>query len=406
MKKALFLVAVATLFLFSCQKENTRTEQKGITLKASIEALSNDVKATMNDQLQLVWATNDRIGIYVDDWTGHNQPFHLDPADNGKTSGNFIYDNDGGVFTNTSASFAFFPWQGYNSTDNNRFGDIMYFKMREGYDNYVSGQMLTPLVAPMSHNGTDYNTIEFKHAAAAIKVVVSNFPAGAHSMGISVEGKQVRGDYEIAVADAGTAAMTPSTSNTSLNDVWLNVEPTSAERAFTFIFPVPELTAPKITFSIYDKNDVLVWTKTPKAQSNISRGKVLAMPALSITPYEKFNSISEAWTVVGTCNGSSWDVDFPMITDGNHCIAKGLVFGDGGAFKVRAWKDWGQAHPASNVSVPSAGTYDIILNLSNFDDVVAVPTGECPYPAASGVGKAENLKDPTTLTGSYGDYFE
>ena len=241
--------------------------------------------------------------------------------------------------------------------------------------------MLTPLVAPLS-GSTD--EIHFKHAGAAVKVTINNLPAGAHSIGMEVNGQQVSGDYQINPAEAGSASLAlAGTSDNTKNSLWLNFEPSTSEREFTFVFPVPALTKPKLSFKIYDKNDVLVWSKNLKAQSSdLRRADVLVMPATDITAYAKFKTFSEDWTVIGTANGTEWGVDFPMKTDGSVCIAKGLPFEAGGAFKIRKNGAWDEAYPSNNYVVSEAGTYDIIFN-PNADDankIKVVASGECPYP--------------------------
>ena len=417
MKKVLFLVAVATLALLSCQKENVKNDaKKNITLTASIEELSS--KADMNASNQLVWAKGDQIGIYIPGWGADiNQSFTLE-GDGGSTTGSFKRDAASGWFDTDAAQVAFFPWTSANtnagSDDNNVYYDsgnntiTMYFKLGQDIDGYTSGKMITPLVAPMVWNGTGYDAIVFKHAGAAVKVVVNNFPAGAKTLGMTVDGKDIRGTFSIDPANAGTDAMALVGSEAHGSDVWIHTEPTNAERAFTFIFPVPEVAAgSKYTFDMYDKNNVLVWSRTATNQPAVSRGKVLAMPALTIKPYSKFTSLSTVWTVIGTMNSTNWDTDFPMITDGTFCIAKGLQFAAGGEFKVRAYGDFNQAYPGSNVTVADAGTYDVIIELDGGwpKRAVAVPSGECPYPSTSGIGKGSNLSDPTNLTGDFGTYF-
>ena len=410
MKKSIILVAVATLFLLACQKENQngKDNDKGFVLKASIETLDPPTSATINDDFKLVWSAGDTIGVFVDepDWEYKNQPFILE-GNGGSTIGDFTYLY--GSFDKTTATVAYFPWQSDKHDNVNNFydGDV-YFNLPQGYTGYYSGKMLTPLVAPMHYNGSGYDDIAFKHAGAAIKVIVTNLPAGAHSMGVFVDGKQIRGNFHISTSDFGSGSLVPNDSeDTSKNDVWLNFEPTNAEGPFTFIFPVPPLTTPKLSFKIYDKNDVLVWEKNLKAQSrSLGRGDILSMPPISIIPYEKFTEIHPSWTIIGTANGDNWKKDIPLITNQDHTfgIAKGLVFEQNGAFKARAWKDFAQAYPGENYVVPSAGTYDIILEFPLGDNwpmrILAVPTGECPYPSTSGLCQGSNLDDPSIVTGT------
>ena len=252
MKKAFFFVAIATLFLLSCEKENAPV-QKAVTFTAGIENLST--KATMSGY-DLVWSTGDKIGIY----DNGNKSFTLD-GDGGSTTGTFVCDDQ--TYTATDPSAAFFPWNGSGSSCNNVYNGTVYFKLPEGYDNYTSGQMLTPLVAKLN-NSTD--PIEFKHAGAAVKVTVKNLPAGVKSIGMYVDGQQVRGNYQINPASAGSASMTlDGDGNTSYNDVWLNFAPSDTEREF----------------KMYNSSNTLVWSKTTKAQSSLRRGEVLEMPELT-----------------------------------------------------------------------------------------------------------------------------
>lgn len=400
MKKAILFVAAATMFLLSCQREDVKPESKSFSFTASIEELAS--KADMNASNQLVWAKGDQIGIYVNGWSANsNQSFTL-KGDGGSTTGSFGRTSEN-WFETDQAKVAFFPWTSANATtvdtgtDNNvSVSDgIMYFKLRQDYNDYTSGKMLTPLVAPVTWNGSAYDPIEFKHAGAAIKVVVSDFPAGAKTLGITVKDQNIYGTFSINPANAGTSGMVLVSSEAKGDNVWIHVEPAAAARDFTFIFPVPELTTPSITFNMYDKNDVLVWSREAKNQPSLIHGNVLAMPAVSITPYKKFNAVS-GWGVCGTHN--SWGGDTPMVTDGTFSIAKGLTLPVNAEFKVRTVGSWGTdgvnnfgggdlkdsdsyaENNGGNVKIKVAGTYDIIFSTSD-NKIKVVPTGECPYPA-------------------------
>ncbi|MBO4742981.1 MAG: hypothetical protein J5533_05035 [Bacteroidales bacterium] len=396
MKKVLFIVAVATLF-FSCQKEleptNSNDSGKGFTFTAGIENLAT--KADINTSNELVWAAGDKIGIYVADWTGHNQPFHLNDADAGKTTGRFIYDNDEGVFTNTSAQFAFFPWQGYDSNkDNNIYDGTMYFKMRETYDSYTSGQMLTPLVATMSYDSQagDYEPIDFKHAGAAIKLVISNLSPGCKSAGIiGPEGSSLWGTYSLATSAVGSS-MAIVSSEAKGDQVWLHFNATTAQSTpFTFIFPVPTISASKLTFKIYDKNDVLVWSRSTTLSEALKRADVLEMPDLEIIPYKRMKEVS-TWGVVGLID---WNTDIPMVTDGESSVLPNIHIAAGSAFKIRqngSWENqYGGTGTDGNYEVSEEGDYDIILSNGT---IKVVPTGECPYPA---VPHHSSITDATNL---------
>lgn len=423
MKKAFFLLAFATLFISACQKEKDpasssepKTTQESFTFKASIEGMGADSKGTINASHQMLWATGDKIGIYVNDdgWVDKNQPFTLSEGA-GTTEGTFTWDNSGSF--SDKATAAFYPWQGTGSDNNNVYGGTMYFKLRESYSSYQSGQMLTPLVASLDNSSSP---IHFKHAGAAVKVTVNNLPAGVHSIGMSVDGQQIYGDYSINPSNAGADAITlVGASEDTQNTVWLNFT-NGSESKWDFVFPVPEITSPKLSFQMWDENDILVWSKNLKAQSrDLGRGDILVMPPLDITPYTQFDAVDAHWSVSGDNN--SWG-DTPMVTNGTLCIAKGVSFESDGAFKIRydgAWEtnyggtftelgaDISGVPNGSNISVP-AGEYDIFFNTSN--NKIRVVTSKCPYPVASGFGKGSNLHTSQDLTDGgtkdFGTYFE
>ena len=383
MKKVFYLVAVATFVFFSCKKEvvSPVESQNSLTLRASIEQLASPTKADINANNELVWAKGDQIGVYVNGWADNsNQSFTLE-GDGGATTGSFARTSET-WFETDQAQLAFFPWTSANATtvnvntDNNVSGTTAYFKLPASYSGYTSGKMFTPLLATMSYNSTEskYDPIEFKHVGAAVKVTINNLPAGAHSIGMKVDGQQIHGDFHATPNNA--IAVDEGKENVANNEIWLNFEPAATERAFTFLFPVPTLTTPKLIFKIYDDNDILVWEKKLKAQTNsLARADVLEMPEIDIEPYAQFNTVS-AFTVHGTLDGTDWK-DFAMVTDGSKSIAKGLVFSNMGEFKVTDGTNW---YPDNNWVVNTADTYDIIFD--NTSHNISVVKSNCPYPDA------------------------
>ena len=392
MKKYLFFVAIATLFAASCQKENGLLSEQNkksdsFTFKASIEQLAENgqnasqapVKGTINASNQLVWASGDKIGIYVNDdtWGDKNQPFTLSSGA-GETSAEFAWDYTGSF--SDKAAAAFYPWDNNDNagdgTLNNVYEGYAYFTLNEGIYSYSSGKMLTPLVASLSGSA---DNISFKHAGAAVKVHINNVPKRVHSIGMSVNGQQVTGEFKVPVADAGTAAMVPVAADGTKNTVWLNIW-NGSQAAWDFIFPVPELTKPKLSFQMYDANDILVWSKNLKAQtSDLGRGDILVMPDLTINPYSQFTESTE-WTLCGKLGGvDNWGADIPMYADGTVTILKGMTFKAGDEFKIRKNKAWDEAYPASNYAITEDCTKDVWFNNSTHE--ITLKDAICDYPA-------------------------
>lgn len=378
MRKLYFFVAVATLGLFSCQQEqdpvSNVVKNESVTFKASIENFAT--RATYNNK-DLYWSSGDKIGIYFSNWTDNNQQAFTLSSGANSTDGVFKMDNNWD-FSPSDATYAYFPY----TNDNNVSGDNIWFTLPQTYGDNTSdvsnfsGRMYTPLVAKPSSDGT----ISFKHAGAAVKVTINNLPAHAHSIGMTVENQQIYGYYHVPISNIETnptLVINDNTSNNTKNTIWYNFknETTKADPV-TFIFPVPTLTAPKLTVQIYDVNDVLVYSKTTKSnQSDLDRSKILVMPELTITPYSQFNAKSDYY-VHRTLDGTNWG-DTNMVTDGQTSIAKGLTFTNKGEFKVTDGTNW---YPGNNVKIETAGTYDIIFNNSNHSyNVVA---SGCSYPDA------------------------
>lgn len=405
MKKMLFLVAVATLFFAACQKEfdpNSKQDKTNnlLTFKASIEQLKDsDTKGTINASNQLVWATGDKIGIFFNSWTENkNQSFTLSSGAD-TTEGEFTIDT-GWSFSPTDATAAFYPWDDNDNagdgTNNNVSDGTVYFTLHEGNYAYSNGKMITPLVASLSSS----DNISFKHAGAAVKVTINNVPAHSKSIGMSVQGQQVYGYYHIDAANAGTAAMevNDGTADNAKNSVWLNYW-NGSQSKWDFIFPVPELTKPKLAFSMFDDNNIEVWHTSLKAQSSdLHRGDILVMPTISITPYADFTKDATTWTYSGTINGSAWVDNVPMYTNGKFSVLSGLTFAAGDHFKIRKDNAWTEAYPGSDYEIGAAGTYDIIFNIET--KAVSVVSHQCPYPTVD----LSDLAGAITINGNMSDW--
>lgn len=390
MKKLFYIVAVATLAFISCQRQEldptpNDVSDKPLTFKASIEQLEDSVKGIISADNGLAWSENDLIGIYFPDWGDKNQPFRLDAADAGQTQGSFTIAT-GADPSGASATAAYFPWwdtEGLSATypsssQTNVYDGIVYFKMKSDYYGYSDGRMLTPLVAPIA-SSSDH--ISFKHAGAAVKVTTNGLVSGTYHAKMSVTGKQITGDFHVNPANAGTDALAlDAAEDATQNHVTLHAWKSSG--AFTWIFPVPELTKPKLQFEITDNNGVTVWSKNLKAQTNdLGRGDILVMPALDITPYAKFTQDAACeWSFSGNINGSAWQDDVQMMKDGKFWILAGCTFAAGDEFKIRKNKAWDEAYPSSNwaFTAANAGSKDIIFNSETHE--IQVVAHSFPYP--------------------------
>ena len=410
MKKILFIVAVATLFFASCEKEiltSDQNTQKAPCFRASIEQLTPDTKAAINESNQLEWAENDKIGIYFPTWGDKNQAFTLSEG-KGSTKGSFTRDHSGD-YSPTDAAFAYFPWQGTAYGDNNIYDDpddnpdkgpVMYFTLKNWYDDYTtSGKMLTPLVASIS----SAEDITFKHAGAAVKLTINNLVSGGYTAKMTVYNKQITGSFKMNPVNAGTDAMVVNgDEDTDKNHITLNSWKGSG--AFSWLFPVPELTNPKLKFEITDANGFKVWSKSLAAQENsLGRGEILVMPDLDITPYAQFvQDNSCVWSFSGTINGSAWTDNVPMVSDGRYWILAGQTFKSGDKFKIRKDKKWafegGEEYGGAEGDwvFTKTGAQDIIFDSTNH--TISVVDRKFPYPASDLSSLAASITIDGTMT--------
>ena len=404
MKKLFYLVAVATLGLLSCQQEqdpvSNVVKNESVTFKASIENFAT--RATY-DSGDLLWTSGDKIGVFFPNWTDNNQQAFTLSSGANSTDGVFKMDNNW-AFSPSDATCAYFPY----TNDNNVSGDNIWFTLPQTYGDNTSdvsnfsGRMYTPLVAKPSSDGT----ISFKHAGAAVKVTINNLPAHAHSIGMTVENQQIYGYYHVPISNIETnptLVINDNTSNNTKNTIWYNFknETTKADPV-TFIFPVPTLTAPKLTVQIYDVNDVLVLSKTTKnSQPNLGRAQVLAMNAISITtPYSDYTETSSEWSVCGSF--TSWSSDKDMITDATKgiCIYKRNFVKDE-EFKVRSKGSWTKSYgsdavdPRSenvwegqdgNIKMKNDGIFYVIFNTNKEKIIILSEENWSSYPGTTDNG--------------------
>lgn len=367
MKKVFYLVTVATLGLMSCQQEqdpvNEVVKNESVTFKASIENFAT--RATY-DSGDLLWTSGDKIGVFFPNWTDNNQQAFTLSSGANSTDGVFKMDNNWD-FSPSDATCAYFPY----TNDNNVSGDNIWFTLPQTYGDNTSdvsnfsGRMYTPLVAKPSSDGT----ISFKHAGAAVKVTINNLPAHAHSIGMTVENQQIYGYYHVPISNIETnptLVINDNTSDNTKNTIWYNFknETTKADPV-TFIFPVPTLTAPKLTVKMYDDNDVLVWYKTSKAQRSIGRADVLVMPSVDFAYTFKE---STKWKFRGTT--TSW-ADATMYDDGGDCHISKIDQSNLQEPTTIEFKFYDNEnskwYPENNISYTfnEAGTYYVIYNSSN-----------------------------------------
>jgi len=310
MKKS-FTIAVAILAtIVSCSKTENVTSEKihGFTMGAELEQTSPANKADLNNSLQTLWATGDKIGIHiqngVNDWST-DQMFTL-ASGNGTTSGTFHCDEEYNESDHWD-TFAFFPFSyvssgGSTDTGSNVGGDQkMYFNMPNAYYEYTSGKSFLPLLANLGESGVKHPTsASFKYVGGAVVLNLTKVPGAAKSLGMSIDGVKINGWQNGVAQNTVGSASGIITGGDGDNTTWLNFDSSGSEdRNFKFVFPVPTISSTSnITFTMFDKNDIKIWQKTASSQPAIGRAQALVMPDKAVSP------IPQNMYLVGYWNGA------------------------------------------------------------------------------------------------------
>lgn len=352
MKKYFIFATVVAMFAFSCNKEAVESKKNFISLTADGEEVL-DTKATLNNNLVNVWDSSDEVGLVV------------------SNSNNSWYTNQKCTVTNgantTDATFtstqqyndadkwniaAFYPWNGsgdsvnnWYSGDNNAYNGTMYFKLPASYSGYTSGKSYLPMIANLSGDNTHPTEMHFKHVGAGVRVKVENLPVGASYIEMTVDGQQITGDFAaFNPANAGTAAIVGA-GNTSNNKVTLSFTALTAEADWEFIFPVPELTTPTLTFKVFNSSNKCIWQKKASSQPSVSRAHILSLPDVPFDPTNifyisgfingsdqnkvkafskgkaKYTFTSNSYVYIQTLNDDNyWFPDYVSTTSGNAFI--------------------------------------------------------------------------------------
>lgn len=299
MKKIVLFTAIFASLLASCTKENANTalinssesniNKSAIVIGAATENIS-DVKSTYNSSWEVSWEASDKIGLVVSNSTNS---WYINQECTTTGSGTNV------TFTSTTSYrevdkwniAAFYPWNGsgsdvnnWYSSDDNAYNGVMYFKLPSSYSGYTSGKNNMPMLANLTGENIHPANMSFKHVGAGVHVKITDLPKGAHSIGLEVDGVQLWGNFNsISASGAGSSSLVGSgNSADNADQVWLNFTTLAADGSWDFIFPVPPLTTPTLSFKVYDKNDVCIWSRTATNQTSVGRAEILDMPELSI----------------------------------------------------------------------------------------------------------------------------
>ena len=281
MKKSLYFAAMAAVVLASCAKEAAVEVAEGVKSDGKefsiVATVSDDAtKGTLDGTGAFTWAEGDQIGMLVDGTVTALTATSID--------------GDNATFTSTGTSWgtaAFYPW---NSATTIADGKVT-FKLPSTYT-WVDGKVFTPMIADLTGESNP-TTVKMKLAGAGIRVTLKDVPAYANLVALTVDGKSIKGNLAMDIADAGTDGIKATAGENST--VYMKFSQGTALRDMVFTFPVPIIgDASDITITLYTGSDtgtkMTVFSKTGHIPA-LGRGQIVNTPELTVTGAPQFTRV-------------------------------------------------------------------------------------------------------------------
>lgn len=282
------IAAVISVTVIACSKQDSISKDDsnvgGFVIKASVD--ENETKGTYDADGSFKWAKGDKIGVDMWDST-HNwpEPMVLNDADDGKTEGTFTTTQ-----TYACGNVAFYPWNGWETGDAGTHFDTdkLWINLRSTID-YTNAegnvQNLIPIAAKISNkdggSAQSETNVQFKQIASGVKVTITNVPAFADKVTLTIPGKNITGWFYIGKDDIdGSHGITYGNSGSST--ITIQFAASSTVTSKTFVFPVPPTEIPGITLKVY-AFDTAIWSGSIGAQSTLSVGQVLKLKDVTLS---------------------------------------------------------------------------------------------------------------------------
>ncbi|MBO4475710.1 MAG: hypothetical protein J5737_03205 [Bacteroidales bacterium] len=286
---ALITSAVALTALCACTREpyvaDNPASPRVLTLSLGAESATGTRVAFENDRI-FKWQERDSVGAWMYSTTLNNvrgsygvegeygpwmAPFHL-ASGAGTGSGVFTFDIQYPENHEEVGYVAIYPYSGASYYDG---GSLVY-----NLPTYWSGLPdLNAVRIPMAANlDSAEKPLQFKHIGGAVKVTLTNVPAGARYFKLTAD-KNISGDFVVKVSDIGTAVLTGAGSEPMVELQLARALPNDVP-VLDVYFPVPPGT---YTFGLGIYGDGVVYAEKQGTTPNtIDRGTILRMPSVDL----------------------------------------------------------------------------------------------------------------------------
>lgn len=235
MKRLLFaIVSLFALVFAGCEKEeNVGILNSSDTIVATIE-VAGDTKAELkegeSDVMNVVWESDDPISVFYKIGEVVKNVKYVCNGGAGTTTGVFVKSDNNTDVTGATMLAAVYPYT-EGATYNETTKTISGLAMATSYQ-FMPQQIKTG--TPMAYVGNG-GRIEFKNAAALVKVIASNIPTGYTSVELSSATAKLSGNYTITFDNNGLPVAALTDENTNANTVTFTG---TSENYFCVYFPI------------------------------------------------------------------------------------------------------------------------------------------------------------------------
>ncbi len=341
MKKLLFMSLLGGLaMLAGCSNDDEWSGPDGVsgnyTLKVQIEN-NADSRTTVNEENQVVWVENDKIGVYGDQGTV-NAAFTFQ----GTTEDGALANFKGNLKEEEFPTAAYYPYSATAALS----GEELALYLPEAYD-YTENSN-APMIGVKQEDGS----FQFNHLCGLLRISVVGMPQGSTTLKIKSEGTDapaIAGNVVVQDIHQSDAILTMAADQAKEITISHEGESVSSK---VFLIPLPVATYPQLTVSLQSEDQV--YFEKHISDCSIKRATLLDMPEISLLPDAEFAVDKE--------NGEMVLFDYK-----NNAIASYVLKENGLPESIRIWnaEDGQEEGNWSEISFYEDGTIKSIMYDAN-----------------------------------------
>ena len=343
MRKNVFILAAAALLFAGCAKEAAEqfeTASYNTTISAVIDGV--DTKAALADDGTFTWQEGDKIAVYTSakvfkeftltDGAGTNKAHFGGNLEAGETvTGPAVY------------PVALAP-EYVSATE-------VKVTLPETYT-YAGAQTNVPMTGTLSNS-----VLAFKQVGGVVKFSVTGIPDDATKLVVTAKAASLTGTY----STKNSAAIVATEAESST----VTINFTKTADAMDFYLPVPTGTFSNLGISVRKADDAVISEKVASVNNEITRGKLLLMPAVAVVTEGNIANAEQLKTFLSAATTEDTK-SYRLVADID-CAGNTLpaAAGFGGVFD-------GQSHKVFNfkVSVDGATTGLFLSNAGTIKNVI------------------------------------